>query len=70
MTRKPVLPPHPVMRDGKLITIRTVRDGECKWPLSDAKELPMCGNPVKPGMSFCEYHARIGYAGLGSKHAR
>ena len=61
--RKPPAEPKPVLRGGKPITVRTVRDGECRWPVGTDKELPMCANPVRPGTSFCEYHARRGYSG-------
>lgn len=57
----PVPEQIPPARDhaGNLITILTIRDGQCKFPYGEGTELHFCANESASGTSWCPYHARI-----------
>lgn len=50
--------PKPVLRDGKPVTIRNIKDRECHWMRGPAApDSQMCANPVAKGGSYCKHHA-------------
>lgn len=54
--------PTPVTARDEKITILTLQDGMCKWPIGDPQhtDFYFCGNPHFEG-PYCEYHAGIAY---------
>jgi len=50
--------PQPVLRDGKPITIETVKTGECRWMLGNttSADTPMCANKVHERGVYCKHH--------------
>lgn len=48
--------------DGAVATVRTVKDGVCKYPMGDpkAKDFAYCGRDACRG-SYCADHARLAY---------
>ena len=71
--KAPYLPPEPItaeppltLEDGKKVTVMTVSDRHCRWPIGDPRDagFHFCGQPPKPGHVYCSGHCQIGYAGL------
>ena len=49
--------------DGKHVTVLTVSDRHCRWPIGDPpdKDFHFCGHSPKSGSPYCEAHARKAY---------
>lgn len=49
--------------DGSRVTIMTVTDRMCRWPIGDpaAYDFHFCGRSPKSGSPYCEAHARKAY---------
>lgn len=63
----PPIPQAPATMDGKPITLETVGNGQCRFPLWDDNEhnvFQVCGHSVKPSRAYCSYHAGICYQPL------
>jgi hypothetical protein len=48
--------PAPRNRDGKPITLRNARDGECRWMYASGIDSPICGQAVQFNKAWCPYH--------------
>ncbi len=59
---KPLEPPM-VLESGAFVTLETVSDRACRWPIGDPhdREFHFCGNAPKAGKPYCEGHCRIVY---------
>lgn len=60
----PVVEEEPItLGDGSHITILTVTDRMCRWPIGDpaATEFHFCGRSPKSGSPYCEAHALRAY---------
>jgi GcrA cell cycle regulator len=60
----PVIEEEPViLEDGSHVTIMTVTDRMCRWPIGDptASDFHFCGRSSKFGAPYCEAHARKAY---------
>ena len=69
MTRT-YMPPPPVVEeepvtfdDGNHVTVLTINDRMCRWPIGDPSEndFHFCGRKPKSGSPYCEAHARKAY---------
>jgi GcrA cell cycle regulator len=51
------------LQDGSHVTIMTVTDQMCRWPIGDpaATNFHFCGRAPRPGAPYCEAHARKAY---------
>ena len=51
---------------GERATILTLNEHTCRWPIGDpgTEDFYFCGRNPKPGMPYCDYHARIAYQPL------
>lgn len=57
-TRKTDYDNSPLLINGAPITILTVNDSMCRWPVSGSGVLTQfCGHLPKPGGAYCEAHA-------------
>jgi GcrA cell cycle regulator len=70
MTTRTYLPPPPVVEeepvtfdDGGHVTVLTINDRMCRWPVGDPSEndFHFCGHSPKSGSPYCEAHARKAY---------
>lgn len=52
-----------MMHDGEFVTVLTVKDGMCRWPIGDPGEegFHFCAHPPKENGVYCEPHARRSY---------
>jgi GcrA cell cycle regulator len=60
----PIVEEAPVtLADGTHITILTITDRMCRWPIGDpsASDFHFCGRAPKSGLPYCEAHARKAY---------
>jgi GcrA cell cycle regulator len=60
----PVVEEDPVTFDnGSHVTVLTVNDRMCRWPVGDPSEndFHFCGHKPKNGSPYCEAHARKAY---------
>lgn len=60
----PVVEEDPViLADGNHVTIMTVTDRMCRWPIGDpaSSDFHFCGRSPKSGSPYCEAHARKAY---------
>ena len=48
---------------GERASILTLSEHTCRWPIGDpgSEDFYFCGRNPKPGMPYCEHHARIAY---------
>ena len=52
-----ITPSAPKSWGGKPVSLLDVRDGQCRWPVSDAPNFKMCGAPTDgPTKAFCPDH--------------
>lgn len=51
------------MDDGNFVTVLTINDRMCRWPIGDPaeNEFHFCGRKPKLGSPYCEAHARKAY---------
>lgn len=58
----PELPVPP----GERVTVLTLNDSTCRWPIGDPglENFYFCGREPTSGMPYCGYHARIAYQPL------
>lgn len=60
----PVVEEEPVtLEDGSHVTILTITDRMCRWPIGDpvASNFHFCGRAPKAGAPYCEAHCRKAY---------
>jgi GcrA cell cycle regulator len=60
----PIVEEDPIMlEDGSFVTVLTINDRMCRWPIGDPAETEFhfCGRKPKPGSPYCEAHARKAY---------
>ncbi|HEV2562254.1 MAG TPA: GcrA family cell cycle regulator [Rhizomicrobium sp.] len=60
----PVVEEDPVvMDDGNFVTVLTISNSMCRWPIGDPSEheFHFCGRKPKGGSPYCEAHARKAY---------
>jgi GcrA cell cycle regulator len=60
----PVVEEDPVvMDDGNFVTVLTISNSMCRWPIGDPSEheFHFCGRKPKNGSPYCEAHARKAY---------
>jgi len=79
-TRKDVKPiiPEPeftaplVLDTGDRMTVSTIKNNMCKWPLGDpaTDDFHFCGQPTLPGKSYCAYHAHMAFQPPQRRDAR
>lgn len=57
--------------DGGFVTVLTVSDRMCRWPVGDpaAEEFHFCGNNPVAGAPYCEAHCRKAYQPRGAQSA-
>ncbi len=65
--------PPPVIREvnvepqrlpnGEMVTVLTVKDTMCKWPVGDPADpaFGFCGHPTHDGAPYCTEHARLAF---------
>lgn len=58
-----------VLASGKPLTILTVNDRTCKWPIGSPadRSFHFCGLKPKKGKPYCEAHCRRAYQPQGSR---
>jgi GcrA cell cycle regulator len=70
MATRTYMPPPPVVEedpvtfeDGGHVTVLTINDRMCRWPIGDPSEneFHFCGHKPKAGSPYCEAHARKAY---------
>jgi GcrA cell cycle regulator len=64
MPAAPVVEEDPLtLEDGNFVTVLTISDRMCRWPIGDpsATEFHFCGRNPKTGSPYCEAHARKAY---------
>lgn len=51
------------LEDGNFVTVLTINDRMCRWPIGDPSEneFHFCGRKPKTGSPYCEAHARKAY---------
>ncbi len=66
-------PPAPVIREvnvepqrlpnGDMVTVMTVKDSMCKWPVGDPADpaFGFCGHATHDGAPYCTEHARLAF---------
>ncbi len=72
---KPEAEPDPapieelVIPASQRVTVAILKDHMCRWPVGDPREedFHFCGAKRKPGLPYCERHARIAYQPLQSR---
>ncbi|MBI1340383.1 GcrA cell cycle regulator [bacterium] len=49
--------------NGDIVTVMTVRDSMCKWPIGDPAEATFgfCGHSAHPGSPYCAEHGRVAF---------
>jgi GcrA cell cycle regulator len=49
--------------NGDMVTVMTVKDSMCKWPIGDPADVAFgfCGRPSCNGAPYCAEHARIAF---------
>ncbi len=60
----PVVEEDPIhLADGNFVTVLTINDRMCRWPIGDPSEneFHFCGHKPKNGSPYCEAHARKAY---------
>jgi GcrA cell cycle regulator len=60
----PVVEEDPItMDDGNFVTVLTISNSMCRWPIGDPSETEFhfCGHKPKTGSPYCEAHARKAY---------
>jgi GcrA cell cycle regulator len=52
-----------VLDDGSFVTVLSINDRMCRWPIGDPSEgaFHFCGHKPKDGSPYCEAHARKAY---------
>ena len=52
-----------VLDDGNFVTVLSINDRMCRWPIGDPSEgeFHFCGHRPKEGSPYCEAHARKAY---------
>jgi GcrA cell cycle regulator len=52
-----------VLDDGSFVTVLSINDRMCRWPIGDPSEgeFHFCGHKPKEGSPYCEAHARKAY---------
>ena len=60
---RPEALPDVVVPMMKKLNIMQLNERTCKWPVGDptTDDFHFCGCAAKPGLPYCEYHARIAY---------
>lgn len=65
MQRPPMpLEPPLLLESGTFVTLETVSDRTCRWPIGDPQDrsFHFCGNAPKAGKPYCEGHCKNAYA--------
>ena len=64
--QRPAMPLEPPMllESGAFVTLETVSDRTCRWPIGDPqdREFHFCGNAPKAGKPYCEGNCKNAYA--------
>jgi GcrA cell cycle regulator len=62
------LEPPLVLENGAFVTLETVTDRTCRWPIGEPqdREFHFCGNAPKTGKPYCEAHCKIVYQPLAA----
>lgn len=52
-----------ILPDGELVTVLTIRDSMCKWPIGhpNSADFRFCGAETHNGGQYCEGHASMAY---------
>lgn len=60
---EPILEPPLVLDDGSNVTVLTINDRHCRWPIGHPNEdtFHFCGLAPKADRPYCEAHARKAY---------
>lgn len=62
---RPAMPPDPpmVLESGAFVTLETVSDRTCRWPIGDPRErdFHFCGNAPRAGSPYCAGHCKDAY---------
>lgn len=60
---EPVVASEPLLLAGNPITVETILDSMCRWPIGDpaTAQFQFCGNSPKAGHPYCEAHCRAAY---------
>ena len=53
-------------------TILSLTEHTCRWPIGDpgSEDFHFCGQRPKPGLPYCEFHARIAYQASAPRGVR
>lgn len=63
----PIEAPEPIephrLPNGDMVTVLTVRDSMCKWPIGDPADanFGFCGHGTAEGSPYCAEHARVAF---------
>lgn len=60
----PIVAPIAIHREGQPVTVLTIKDGMCKFPIGDPKhaDFHFCGNAQRgDGAPYCAYHCGVAY---------
>ena len=55
---EPLLPEIEFLLDGQRVTILTLTDRMCHFPIGDGADMYFCAHGVKPGSRYCHTHWR------------
>ena len=69
MNSQPVHPLIPIeiaiqrLPNGDMVTVLTVKDSMCKWPIGDPADanFGFCGHTSAEGSPYCAEHARVAF---------
>jgi GcrA cell cycle regulator len=64
--QRPTMPLDPplLLESGAFVTLETVSDRTCRWPIGDpaTREFHFCGNAPRAGKPYCDGHCTAAYA--------
>lgn len=69
--RKAMLNTIPECPEPRLVSLLDVKDGECRWPMSDPEsgEFRFCGAGSRAESSYCAHHHALAYYPADNKRA-
>lgn len=70
---RPIFVEEPLrLENGDFVTMMTISDRMCKWPIGDPArdEFRFCGRKSSDGHPYCEAHARLAYQPAQARRLR
>lgn len=61
-----------VLADGNYVTVRTLKEGMCKWPYGDpsSSEFHFCGQGAEANAPYCAAHSAVAYQPAGARRQK